>query len=203
MDARHQRRPPCLCSVGSGVSEDETGLIYMRARYMDPALGRFISEDPSRDGVNWFVYCGSNPVNLGDRTGRFPHLLFGIALAGVISGGINMIGSDDPVKSFLTGFFAGAGTAAGALAGPYAGAIVGGVICTAMAYLGGARGTALLPALFCGIVAGAGGGAISTDYLLSPFGLVDDVTIKIYGYQAFIGIVAGCGENMSREASRL
>ena len=32
-------------------SEDETGLVYMRARYMDPALGRFVSEDPERDGL--------------------------------------------------------------------------------------------------------------------------------------------------------
>lgn len=52
------------------VSEDETGLIYTRARYMDPALGRFISEDPAGDGANWFVYCESNPVNLVDADGR-------------------------------------------------------------------------------------------------------------------------------------
>ena len=52
------------------TSEDETGLIYMRARWMDPALGRFISEDPARDGANWFEYCRGNPVNLVDRTGK-------------------------------------------------------------------------------------------------------------------------------------
>jgi len=59
------------------VSEAETGLIYMRARYMDPALGRFISEDPARDGVNWFVYCDNDPVNLVDSEGRTP---FGYAV---------------------------------------------------------------------------------------------------------------------------
>jgi len=52
------------------TSEDETGLIYMRARWMDPALGRFISEDPACQGGNWFSYCAANPVNLQDRTGR-------------------------------------------------------------------------------------------------------------------------------------
>jgi RHS repeat-associated protein len=51
-------------------SEGNTGLIYMRARYMDPVLGRFISEDPSRDGANWFVYCDSNSINLQDRSGK-------------------------------------------------------------------------------------------------------------------------------------
>ncbi|CEK14889.1 RHS repeat-associated core domain [Chthonomonas calidirosea] len=39
----------------------------MRARYMDPVLGRFISEDPSRDGVNCFVYCADEPINQVDN----------------------------------------------------------------------------------------------------------------------------------------
>jgi RHS repeat-associated protein len=51
-------------------SDANTGLIYMRARYMDPVLGRFLSEDPGRDGANWFVYCGSNPINKVDTDGR-------------------------------------------------------------------------------------------------------------------------------------
>ncbi|HPP76412.1 MAG TPA: RHS repeat-associated core domain-containing protein, partial [Armatimonadota bacterium] len=37
------------------TTDSNTGLIYMRARYYDPGLGRFISEDPAQDGVNWFV----------------------------------------------------------------------------------------------------------------------------------------------------
>jgi hypothetical protein len=37
---------------------------------MDPAAGRFVSEDPARDGVNWFAYASSNPVNMVDRTGK-------------------------------------------------------------------------------------------------------------------------------------
>ena len=52
------------------MSEDETGLIYMRARHMDPALGRFISEDPAGNGINWYVYCEDNPVGVLDRDGR-------------------------------------------------------------------------------------------------------------------------------------
>lgn len=51
-------------------SEDETGLIYMRARYMDPATGRFVSEDPSLNGANWFVYACDNPVNTIDPSGK-------------------------------------------------------------------------------------------------------------------------------------
>jgi RHS repeat-associated protein len=50
-------------------SDGSTGLIYMRARYMDPVLGRFISEDPSKDGGNWFVYCGDEPIKRVDPQG--------------------------------------------------------------------------------------------------------------------------------------
>jgi RHS repeat-associated protein len=39
-------------------SEDETGLVYMRARYYDPVVGRFASEDPAEHGPNWFQLCG-------------------------------------------------------------------------------------------------------------------------------------------------
>ena len=54
------------------TSEDETGLVYMRARYYDPAVGRFISEDPGREGANWFVYCNNRPVCAVDASGRGP-----------------------------------------------------------------------------------------------------------------------------------
>lgn len=49
--------------------DDETGLIYLRNRYYDPSVGRFISEDPIKDGMNWYAYCGGNPVNFIDSSG--------------------------------------------------------------------------------------------------------------------------------------
>ena len=47
----------------------ETGLIYLRARYYDSGVGGFISEDPAKDGGNWYSYCMGNPVNFWDPTG--------------------------------------------------------------------------------------------------------------------------------------
>jgi RHS repeat-associated protein len=42
-----------------------------RARYYDPATGRFVSEDPLRflSGVHYYVYVQNRPVNAKDPTG--------------------------------------------------------------------------------------------------------------------------------------
>ena len=52
--------------------DKETGLIYLRNRYYDTRTGRFITEDPIRDGLNWYVYCGNNPVMFVDPLGLAP-----------------------------------------------------------------------------------------------------------------------------------
>jgi RHS repeat-associated protein len=55
-----------------GVMAEPNGLYYMRARYYDPGVGRFISEDPLgfRGGdVNLSAYVQNNPVNRIDPWG--------------------------------------------------------------------------------------------------------------------------------------
>jgi len=49
----------------------ESGYTYLRARYYDPAIGRFISEDPAFDGFNWYTYCENDPINNIDPTGMW------------------------------------------------------------------------------------------------------------------------------------
>ena len=49
--------------------DSETGDIYLRARYYDSGVGRFNTEDPALDGLNWYVYCMGNPVNHFDPSG--------------------------------------------------------------------------------------------------------------------------------------
>jgi RHS repeat-associated protein len=53
--------------------DPETGLYYYRARYYDPKVGRFISEDPIgfAGGLNFYGYVGSNPINYRDPFGLF------------------------------------------------------------------------------------------------------------------------------------
>ena len=58
------------CASLGHPSDPLTGAIYMRARYYEPWTGRFISEDPARDGLNWFGYCGNDPVGHIDFSGR-------------------------------------------------------------------------------------------------------------------------------------
>jgi RHS repeat-associated protein len=49
--------------------DPDTGLYYYNARWMDPDLGRFITEDPARDGQNWYAYVGNNPLMFVDPSG--------------------------------------------------------------------------------------------------------------------------------------
>ncbi len=80
-------------------SEDNTGLIYMRARYYDPATGRFGSEDLSRDGSNWFLYCESNPINFVDPSGR--ETLAEISFSGGGTASIEGISNMTPARFML------------------------------------------------------------------------------------------------------
>jgi RHS repeat-associated protein len=52
--------------------DGETGLYYYRARYYDPKVGRFISEDPLGFGAgdtNLYRYVNNSPTNFTDPTG--------------------------------------------------------------------------------------------------------------------------------------
>ena len=49
--------------------DEESGLTYFNARWYDAGLGRFTTEDPARDGVNWYAYCGNDPLGSTDPSG--------------------------------------------------------------------------------------------------------------------------------------
>ena len=55
--------------------DEESGMIYLRGRYYDPEIRRFITEDPAKDGWNWYAYCGNNPVMFVDPTGLWGELV--------------------------------------------------------------------------------------------------------------------------------
>jgi RHS repeat-associated protein len=63
-----------ICDIGhQGLMHDrEFGLIYNRARYLHPVLGRFMQRDPIgyRDGMSLYEYVASSPTAFGDPTGE-------------------------------------------------------------------------------------------------------------------------------------
>ncbi|UTW45562.1 RHS repeat-associated core domain-containing protein [bacterium SCSIO 12696] len=64
------------------IRDKATGLNYMQARYYDPVMGRFLSNDPvsaplhlaygNVKGFNRYAYANNNPLSYIDPTGRSP-----------------------------------------------------------------------------------------------------------------------------------
>jgi RHS repeat-associated protein len=53
--------------------DPDTGQLYYRARFYDPQIGRFTSEDPIglSGGINSFAYVHNNPLNATDPSGLY------------------------------------------------------------------------------------------------------------------------------------
>jgi RHS repeat-associated protein len=70
------------------IHDTETGLYYMRARYYDPQLRRFIAEDPIglAGGINLYAFASGDPVNGNDPHGLDPQYLPGVTVWGTGTG---------------------------------------------------------------------------------------------------------------------
>ena len=69
------------------IYDEETQLYYLISRYYDPEIGRFISPDSveyiepsSISGLNLYVYCCNDPINMYDPSGNFA-ISIGLLLA--------------------------------------------------------------------------------------------------------------------------
>jgi len=69
----------------TGRVRDTSGLLYYRARFYDPEIGRFLNPDPIRfdGGINFYAYANNNPVTLTDLTGEVALNLLGAVIGGV------------------------------------------------------------------------------------------------------------------------
>ena len=77
--------------------DTETGLYYLKSRYYDPEVGRFITIDDisyidpeSINGLNLYSYCGNNPVMRVDTNGNawWDWLFGGLIVFGLIAGAV-------------------------------------------------------------------------------------------------------------------
>jgi len=58
---------PCEAAFGCEIPPGPRK--YYRARYYDPKIGRFLSEDPVWDADSLYAYASNNPTDLTDPTG--------------------------------------------------------------------------------------------------------------------------------------
>ena len=66
MDLRNDPNPFKFCGE---YFDHETENYYLRGRYLNPRLGRFLTQDPMGDGLNWYTYANNNPIRFIDPTG--------------------------------------------------------------------------------------------------------------------------------------
>jgi RHS repeat-associated protein len=83
---------PFLYNGQFAVQTDPNGLLYMRARYYNPYISRFINADPSGfgGGLNFYLFCNNNPVSETDPFGLEP------GYGNPVSGPTGPIGPSDP-----------------------------------------------------------------------------------------------------------
>jgi RHS repeat-associated protein len=116
--------------------DKETGFVYLRARYYDPKIGRFIQRDPLRgilevpQSLNAYSYALNNPVNHVDRSGKILPLIVAGALVGagtsVLAYGLvsRLTGQPTSIQGYLGAAAAGAiAGGVGVVAAPIAGAL--------------------------------------------------------------------------------
>lgn len=138
-------------------SEDNTGYIYMRARYMDPNTGRFVSEDTDRQGLNWYVYCANNPINSVDQSGKFILFLAVFLVAFAVSTLTTYLSGQSLEKSLICGLLSGIAALAACVSpgvGLLAGAIIGGATSK---ITGGSVNDIIISAIFGGAFGAIGG----------------------------------------------
>ncbi len=81
-----------------GYLTGPSGLLQLGARVYWPEPGRFVQQDPIRDGMNWYVYVGNSPLVWVDPEGldyldigySFP--VIGIGLSGLSVGPGTIVG---------------------------------------------------------------------------------------------------------------
>ena len=83
--------------------DTETSLYFLKTRYYDPEIGRFMTIDDlsyldpeSINGLNLYAYCGNNPVNRVDSEGNFAisTILIGCLIAFAVGATVSTVSQE-------------------------------------------------------------------------------------------------------------
>jgi RHS repeat-associated protein len=126
----------------TGQRQDETGLLFLHARYYDPEIGRFLSPDTETPGdliigLNRFAYANNDPINYTDPTGHVPWSKILKPVAVGIVGPLITLAPRDVGKTVATGIGSVGGSLAGLACGP------GAPVCTRLGSGFGSYGSAV------------------------------------------------------------
>jgi RHS repeat-associated protein len=176
--------PPVKTSYGftNREHDSESGMMYYRARYYAPEIGRFIQEDPNPGKIikpmtanNRYAYAGNNPTMNIDPNGEF--FITAMIVGAVIGGIMAHMSGDNILEGILIGAVAGAtggwaaggvtatgamgafvGSVVGATVGALTGGLTGGLLSTLS---GGSFSDGMARGVQIGAVAGGAGGSIN------------------------------------------
>jgi RHS repeat-associated protein len=91
---------PFLYNGRYGVQTDPNGLLYMRARYYNPYICRFLNPDPVgfAGGLNFYAFADGNPISLTDPYGLWAGVDDAIAVGGGALIGLAAQGIGDLIR---------------------------------------------------------------------------------------------------------
>jgi RHS repeat-associated protein len=141
---------PYMGDLSSGMNLGYTGKPYDPAtglynyvfRDYQPAVARFTTVDPVRDGNNWFTYVNNDPVNWVDSDGLIGNVLAGAGIGTLIggaSGALSAVAQGKSGQEILAGAIGGA--ISGAITGAAIGSGIGIVGLIGAGFAGGAVGS--------------------------------------------------------------
>ena len=111
-----------------GVETDSNGLLFMRNRYYDTGIGRFVQMDPlglHGNDINLYRYCDNIPIDNVDIEGLRYSKTGGQVMGSLLNHTINGVAAGAIAGAIGTGPLAGIGAIPGAVIGGIAGFAVG------------------------------------------------------------------------------
>ncbi len=176
------------------IHDEETGFYYLKSRYYDPDIGRFISPDSinyidptSFEGLNLFAYCKNNPVMYADPNGNIPQWAINLLIGTAIVVATALFVAAIVASAGAVGALAGAGAAAIGLSATTVSTVT--TVATVSTYVV-ATGVGLFGASDA-IEAYSGGTNPIRDYVFAGNQTAYDITSGTFNTLGSLAVIAG------------